>query len=212
MTRHILLACASLAALAFAPAALAASDESSEPAMERMQHWAEDHDAMLDAKVAGLRAGLRLTSDQEKLWPPFETAVRDAAKLHMEQMKSMMERMQKMHETMMQGASPGETVSPIDRLEAMGQGMSARGAAIEKVADAAKPLYASLDDSQKRRFVLLGRALFMMGHGHPGAAMMHGMMDRGPMGREGMMGGESDRMQGMAHEHGPDDEEDNSEE
>jgi hypothetical protein len=33
--------------------------------MERMQHWADDHEAMLDAKLAGLKAGLRLTSDQE---------------------------------------------------------------------------------------------------------------------------------------------------
>jgi LTXXQ motif family protein len=195
MMRHILLACAALAAWTFAPAARAAEDEASQPAMERMQHWAEDHEAMLDAKLAGLRAGLRLTSDQEKLWPPFETAIRDAAKLHMEQMKSMMERMRKMHETMMQG-EPGEAVSPIDRLEAMGQHMSARGAAIEKVAEAGKPL-------------------FMMGHGHPGAEMMHGMgmMGHGAMGHERMMGGESDRMEGMGHgsdEHGPDDEEDNS--
>jgi hypothetical protein len=211
MMRHILLACAALAASTFASAARAADDEASQPAMERMQHWADDHEAMLDAKLAGLRAGLRLTSDQEKLWPPFETAIRDAAKLHMDQMKSMMERMRKMHETMMQ--DEGEAVSPIDRLEAMGQGMSARGAAIEKVAEAGKPLYASLDDSQKRRFVMLGRALFMMGHGHPGAAMMQCMMGHGAMGHEGMMGGGSDRMEGMGHgpdEHGPDDEEDNS--
>ncbi len=93
--------------------------------------------------------------------------------------------------------------------------MSARGAAIEKVADAGKPLYASLDDSQKRRFVMLGHALFMMGHGHPGAEMMHGMgmMGHRATGHEGMMGGESDRMEGMGHgsdEHGPEDEEDNS--
>jgi LTXXQ motif family protein len=213
MMRHILFACAALAASTFAPAARAAEDEASQPGMERMQHWAADHEAMLDAKLAGLRAGLRLTSDQDKLWPPFEAAIRDAATLHMEQMRSMMERMRKMHETTMRG-EPDETVSPIDRLEAMGQHMSARGAAIEKVAEAGKPLYASLDDSQKRRFAMLGHALFMTGHGHPGAAMMHGMMGHGAMGRGGMMGGESDRMEGMGHgsdEQGPD-EEDNSEE
>jgi zinc resistance-associated protein len=211
MMRHILLTCAALGAFAFPPAARAAGDEGSQPAMERMERWAVDHEAMLDAKLAGLKAGLRLTSDQEKLWPPFETAIRDAAKLHMEQMKSMIDRMRHMHETMMQG-EPDEAVSPIDRLEALGQHMSARGAAIEKVADAGKPLYASLDDSQKRRFVMLGRALFMMGHGHPGA-MMRGMMDHRAMGHEGMMGGEFDGLEGMRHgpdEQGPDDEEDNS--
>src|SRR5579863_5741739 len=100
MMRRSLLPFAALAALTFAPAAQAASDQASEPAMERMQHWAADHEALLDAKLAGLKAGLRLTSDQDKLWPPFETAVRDAAKLHMDQMKSMMDRMQKMREMM----------------------------------------------------------------------------------------------------------------
>ena len=34
---------------------------------------------MLDARLAGLKAGLRLTPDQEKLWGPFEAAVRDFA-------------------------------------------------------------------------------------------------------------------------------------
>jgi hypothetical protein len=210
--RHKLLTCAALAALTFAPAARADSDQSSEPAMERMQHWAADHDAMLDAKLAGLKAGLRLTPDQDKLWPPLETAIRDAVKLHMEKMKSMMERMHEMHEARMQGA-PQEAASPVERLEARGQRMSERGAAIEKVADAAKPLYARLDDSQKRRFVLLGRALFMMGHHHPGAEMMRGMgmMGHGAMGREGVTGGESQGMEGRMG-HAPDDEEDNSDE
>lgn len=138
MMRRILLPLAALAVCAFAPAAQAAPDKSSGPmGMERMQHWAADHEALLDAKLAGLKAGLKLTSDQDRLWPPFETAVRDAAKLHMEQMKSMMERMQKMRE-MMQGmnksqdmkdmTAPGEAVSPVDRLEALGQRMSERGA------------------------------------------------------------------------------------
>jgi hypothetical protein len=216
MMRRSLLPFAALAALTFAPAAQAASDQSSEPAMERMQHWAADHEALLDAKLAGFKAGLKLTSDQDKFWPPFETAVRDAAKLHMEQMKSMMERMQKMRD-MMQGmkksegmkemAAPGEAASPIDRLEAMGQRMSARGAAIQKIADAAKPLYASLDDTQKRIFVLLGRDLFMMGRRHHGMEMMHGHM--GMMGGMGMMGRTPDRMESTGNGH---EEDDNSDE
>ena len=119
-------------------------------------------------------------------------------------MKSMMERIQRMHETMMEGA-PDKAVSPIDRLEAFGQGMSARGAAIEKVAAAAKPLYASLDNSQKRRFGLLGRKLFMTGHGHHG----HGMMHEGMMGGMGMTGRRPERLEWMEnHHHDMDDHDD----
>jgi len=132
-----------------------------------------------------------------------------------------MDRMQKMREMMrsmnnsedMTGAeAAGQTLSPIDRLEAMGQRMTEHGAAIKKVADAAEPLYASLDDAQKRRFALLGRALFMMGHGHRGMEMMHGGMEmmRGGMGGMGMMGpGEmgrkSEKMAPMENQNDEDD-------
>jgi hypothetical protein len=64
--RHFLPPFALLAACTFALAAQLAPGEASEPkGMERMQHWAADHDALLDAKLAGLRAGLELTSDQD---------------------------------------------------------------------------------------------------------------------------------------------------
>ena len=62
MMRHRLLPLAALAALAIAPAARADSDQTPEPAMEKMQHWVADHDAFLDAKLAGLKAGLETDS------------------------------------------------------------------------------------------------------------------------------------------------------
>src|SRR3954447_9958556 len=38
----------------------------------------EDRAAFADAGIAALKAGLRLTPDQEKNWTAFETALRDA--------------------------------------------------------------------------------------------------------------------------------------
>src|SRR6516225_1624227 len=147
--------------------------------MERMQHWAADHQALLDAKLAGLKAGLKLTPDQEKLWGPFEAAVRDAAKMRMEHMRAMMDRMRGM-----MGEDAGRR-SPVDHIEMMAAHMSEAASALTKTADAAKPFYASLDDSQKRIFGWLGRELLMMGHDHPGMGMMgHEGMTR--MMRDGM--------------------------
>ena len=57
------------------------------------QVWEADHEALLDAKLGGLKAGLKLTPDQEKLWAPFEAAVRSAAQMRMQHMQAMMERM-----------------------------------------------------------------------------------------------------------------------
>src|SRR3569832_478579 len=49
--------------------------------MGHMRMSAEDRAAMADAKIAAVHAGLKLTDDQEKLWPPVESAVRDNAKI-----------------------------------------------------------------------------------------------------------------------------------
>ncbi len=196
MMRRFLPALASLSigAFAFAPAMAAPGETSGSPGVERMQHWAADHEAFLDAALAGLKAGLKLTPDQEKLWPPFEAAVRDAAKARMEHMTTMMDRMT----APMQGADdlkdvgpPDQAMSPVDRLEARAKHMSERSAAMLNVAEAAKPLYASLDDTQKRLFGMLGGETLLMGRGHH-----HGMGMMGGMGR-GMMGGGMGMMGGM---------------
>ena len=48
---------------------------------------AEDVAAFTDARVAGLKAGLKLTAEQEKNWPAVETAIRDLAKDRGDRMK-----------------------------------------------------------------------------------------------------------------------------
>ena len=154
--------------------------------MHGMQHWAADHEALLNAKLAGLKAGLGLNPDQEKLWGPFEAAVRDAAQMRMQHMKERMEMMRGGPGQDMGEEEEGEPGSPVDRLEAMADHLSQAGAALKKVADTAKPLYASLDDTQKRVFVMLGREMMMLGHGHGGMMEWgHGHPGWGPRHRYG---------------------------
>src|SRR5215470_14899691 len=52
--------------------------------MQHMRFSPEDRAAFADARIAAIHAGLKLTADQEKLWPPVEAAVRDFAKLRMD--------------------------------------------------------------------------------------------------------------------------------
>jgi len=149
MKRTVLGVLAALAVSASAFALTAAAEGDQQPShAERTQHWAADRETMLDAKLAGMKAGLQLSSDQEKLWGPFESAVKDAAKARMDAMQQMM-----------QTREQGEHMSPIDHLEAMADRLSRGATDIKKIADAAKPLYASLDDSQKHKFGMLGRML-----------------------------------------------------
>lgn len=163
--------------------------------MERMHNWAADREALLNAKLAGLKAGLNLTAEQEKNWAPFENAAREAAKLQMQHMMARMERMHAMMEGM-RGNPGAQMPSPIDRLDTWALILAEDAAAIKNVADAARPLYGSLDENQKRIFGWLGRELLMMGHGHHGMGMMrrhmgmmegdHDEMGMGPQGRDHM--------------------------
>ena len=75
MMRSLLVAALIAGSLSAPTFALAAEGDQQASRAERMQHWAADRETMLDAKLAGMKAGLRLTTDQEKLWPPFESAV-----------------------------------------------------------------------------------------------------------------------------------------
>src|SRR4051812_30287956 len=52
----------------------------------RWRPGAEDFAAFTDARVAGLKAGLKLTAEQEKNWPAVEAAIRDVAKQRGERM------------------------------------------------------------------------------------------------------------------------------
>jgi zinc resistance-associated protein len=161
-------------AAAAIPPAVAQVASPRPPEMHRMQQWAADHQAMLDAKLAGLKAGLKLTPDQEKLWAPFEAAVRAAADMRMEHMEEMMARMHDMRagdDMEKEGGEFGEGMSPVERLDRLASRLGEASAALKKVADAAKPLYDSLDERQKRVFGFLSREMMRMRHREMGMGM-----------------------------------------
>ncbi|MCO5130799.1 MAG: Spy/CpxP family protein refolding chaperone [Xanthobacteraceae bacterium] len=119
---------------------------------------AEDRAALTDARLAAIKAGLKLTADQEKLWPPVETAVRDFTKLRADRANARRQARQA-------GAAPAATPDPVARLSARADAMAATAAALKKIADAADPLYKTLDDGQKQRLALLTRMERRMGRG-----------------------------------------------
>ena len=136
-----------------------------------MKRWIDFRASMLDAKLAGLKAGLKLNPDQEKLWGPFETAVRSFAELRTARMQKMLEGAARMGSDGEGSDMGGPPLSPLDRLDMMATRMVSVGQALKGVADTAKPLYASLDDEQKRMFGVLSHEMMMMGRGHRGGDM-----------------------------------------
>ncbi len=135
--------------------------------MNGWQPSTEDMSAFADARIAGMKAGLRLTPDQEKNWPAFETAYRGLAKLRMDRVAAAREARAQQRQRSEQGNAPnGEqnrgpdrTGHMVERMQRNANAMATRANAFKQFADAAAPLYQSLDDGQKRRFGVLAHML-----------------------------------------------------
>ena len=56
---------------------------------QRYRATPEDRAALTDARIAALKAGLKLTAEQEKNWPAVETAIRDLAKQRADRASAM---------------------------------------------------------------------------------------------------------------------------
>src|SRR5580658_1962619 len=139
---------AGVAALAIAGSTIAYAQHR-EWAREHARISPEDRAALADARIAAIHAGLKLNPDQEKLWPPVETAVRDFAKLRIDRANA---RMKAKEDASTDAQKP---VDPVARLRARADNMATTAAALKKIADAADPLYKTLDDGQKRRLKIL---------------------------------------------------------
>jgi hypothetical protein len=139
--RKILSAVTAAALLISAFTHLAAAQSDQQPThAELVQHWAE---AAIDAQLKGMKTSLRLTADQEKDWGPFESAVKDAEKARLIALQK----------------EQSSGLSPMDRLNAKAERLAESQAGLDKIVEAAKPLYLSLDDTQKHKFITLGRML-----------------------------------------------------
>jgi hypothetical protein len=125
---------------------------------------AEDRAAYLDARIAAVKAGLKLTAEQEKLWGPVESTVRDLGKKWGERFAARREEWQKRREAMKDSKEP-PAIDHVDRLRKRADALAERSVDLKRFADAAQPLYATLDEGQKRRLQTL--------IGHHRAGMMH---------------------------------------
>lgn len=133
---------------------------------QRYRATPEDRAALTDARIAALKAGLKLTAEQEKNWPAVEAAIRDLAKQRADRAATMRDG----RNAQAQGQSQ-QRPDAVQRLRRSADMMTERAAGLKKLADAVEPLYKTLDDGQKHRFAALMRM------GAQG-------MDRGP-GRQG---------------------------
>jgi hypothetical protein len=109
---------------------------------DRVQPSANQIADQADARTARMKVDLRLTPEQDKNWSGFETAMRDMGKKRADRQIALRE-------------ERAQRNGPVDVIEQMRKDADAqieRSNDWKTLADAAQPLYASLNDQQKRRF------------------------------------------------------------
>lgn len=171
--RHVLLMTA-MAAAVTAATPLAARERDRDDVFRITPNQIVD---MADARIAQLKADLRLTPDQDRNWSSFQSALHDMAQRRADRMTKVREA----RSAQTDPATAPATTAPADPnakpledrdmrarndrddrdrapdlvadMRNRADMMSARADDFRKFADAAGPLYGSLDDRQKRRFL-----------------------------------------------------------
>ena len=137
------------------PVALAQTP-SSPATQERLS--AADQNTLTDMRVDLVKAALQLTPEQEKLWPPVESAIRANA----EDRKA---RIAKVKETVGKRADQSsadvlKNRDPIAFLQRRSEALAQRSADLDKLAEAWQPLYKTLSPEQRKRMGAL--AVFVL--------------------------------------------------
>ncbi|WP_165820259.1 Spy/CpxP family protein refolding chaperone [Microvirga sp. KLBC 81] len=111
--------------------------QAQEEAQPRMSQ--DDFNRFVDARIASIKAGLKLTADQERIWSPVEIAIRNAANQRYTRMTQFREnREQRRSADFMQ------------RFEQRSTMMTERAQTSSAIATALRPLWDTFSEDQKR--------------------------------------------------------------
>lgn len=129
------------------------STSTSPPAAASEQLNSTDRNTITDMRVDLVKAALQLTPEQEKLWPPVESAIRARA-------EDRRARIAKIQETvgMRTDQSRVEAMrnrDPIAFLQRRSEALAQRSADLDKLAEAWQPLYKTLSQEQRQRMAAL---------------------------------------------------------
>ena len=139
---------------------------------------AADLRSIVDARLAGVPAGLKLTPEQQQLWPAVEQALRATA----------YERIGRIEERFNAGPGgrEGQDRDLMQRLDERSRRVSERAQRLQSYASAMRPFWASLTEDQKRVLPILIRPRPIGELGSGGDGRRGGWRERGER-RGGMM-------------------------
>jgi hypothetical protein len=88
---------------------------------------------------------LQLRPEQQQLWPAVESAIRARSEARQKRIADLQARMDK----------PAPDMDPVQIVKTRADMLAQRADGLKKLADAWQPLYATLDQDQKRRMRIL---------------------------------------------------------
>jgi hypothetical protein len=141
--KHFLFAAAISGLLAF-PLAQQAVAQSADASAQAQQSEA-DRLTLIEARIAAVKTGLQLTPAQLKDWDNLEKTVREV----------IAARAARQVADVKEAAAFRDKDDVVSGMKLAARDFSARGAELNRVADAAAPLFASMDTAQKHRFAVL---------------------------------------------------------
>lgn len=144
----------------------------------------DDFNRFVDARVASIKAGLKLTADQEKLWGPVETAIRNTASQRYTRMTQFRE-----------NRDQRRSMDFMQRFEQRSTMQAERAQSTAAVATALRPLWDTFSEDQKRVAPRLMREAVNEGWGWRGR--------EGRGGRDGRHHGRRNHMDHAGMGHGP---------
>lgn len=109
---------------------------------ERTELTANQMADRADARTAKMKVDLNLTADQDKNWAGFASAMQDVSKKQADRWIAIREAHAQQH----------GTVDALDEMRKSADAQIERANDRKKLADAAQPLYTSLNEQQKSRF------------------------------------------------------------
>jgi zinc resistance-associated protein len=128
-----------------APAPQQTEPQQTGPRREREPLSRAAIDSLTDARIAGIQAGLKLNAEQQRLWPPVEQALRAIASDRADRMEAR------------RGQASQSQPDLMQRLERRAELSTRNAQRVTALATAVKPLWAALDDNQKRLLPVLMR-------------------------------------------------------
>ena len=100
---------------------------------------AAQNQALVDSRIAQFKASLRLTAEQEKLWPPVEVAIRDAAAQYQ--------------------AEDSRATGLIQWMSTQAHAASGEAAYVRRAVAASQPLVRTLDMEQRRDGLKIAKSM-----------------------------------------------------